>query len=193
MSGSILDKPFRMKYDFYEDKEDYVLWVGGLHWGLDAKGLNILIELAKRMPSQLFKIYGTGDDRIADYLINIQKQYSNFKFCGKLDRGEIHRETFKKARLFAMLSKIPEAFGRTGLEAISKGTPVLGTTFGSIPEQIFSDDVGVSTDNIEEMIEVINKKFNYKKCFEFSKKYHIKNEVDFMIGKSEEILNNENF
>ena len=176
------------EFDFCEDKEDYVLWVAGLNWGMDAKGLTTLIELAKRLPNQTFKVYGTGNDEVAAQLRKIQESLPNFQFLGKLERGEVHRTVFKKAKLSAMLSKTTEAFGRTNIEAMSKGTPVLGTMNGSIPELVNHDNVGVCTDNIYEMIEVINKKFDYRKCFEYSKKFHVKNEVDFMIRKSKEIL-----
>ena len=177
------------EYAFEGDKENYILWVGGLHWGLEAKGLNMYIEMAKRRPDQIFKAYGTGDDNVEAYLKDIMKTVPNFKFMGKLNRGVDHKKVFQKARLFAMLSKIPEAFGRTGLEAISKGTPVLGTSYGSVPEQVFYNNVGYCTNDIDEMLKVIDMKFDYKACYEFSNTYHIKNEVDFMIKKSNEILN----
>jgi len=179
------------EYNFEESKEDYILWVAGLNWGFDGKGLGDFIELARKIPEQKFVAYGTGNKEIEAELINRVKDLPNFEFKGKLNRDHTHVEAFKKAKFFAMFSKIPEAFGRTGLEAISKGTPVLGSMWGSVPEQVNHPDVGFCSDNLDEIADVIrNRKFNYKKCFEFSKeKYHVKNEIDGLIKFTESIIN----
>jgi glycosyltransferase involved in cell wall biosynthesis len=179
------------EYDFEPNKEDYVLWVAGFNWGMHGKGLDILIELSKKIPEQKFVVYGMGDNNIENYLKDLNKNLKNFEFRGKLNRGEDHKKAFKKARLFAMLSRVPEAFGRTGLEAISKGTPVIGTNIGSIPEQVNYENVGYCSNNIDDLAEAIKfKKFDNLKCFEYSKNnYHIKNEINFLLEKSRLILN----
>lgn len=178
------------EYDFYQDKENYALWVAGLHWGLEAKGLDMFIEMAKKSDTVKFLAYGTGNKNLEEYLHSLSKQIKNFEFMGKLHRGQSHKDAYKKAKFFCMLSKIPEAFGRTGLEAISKGTPVLGTEYGSIPEQVNFPNVGFCTNNQDLMLSKMNEDFNYKECFEFSKKYHIKNEINYLINKSKEIISN---
>lgn len=178
------------EYEFEGDKEDYILWVAGLNWGFDGKGLGDFIELAKKMPEQKFVAYGTGNKDIETQLIEKVKDLPNFEFRGKLSRDHTHREAFKKAKFFAMLSKIPEAFGRTGLEAITKGTPVLGTMWGSVPEQVNHPDVGFCSDSLDEIVDAIRtKKFDYKKCFEFSKtNYHVKTEIDGLIEITRKII-----
>jgi glycosyltransferase involved in cell wall biosynthesis len=176
------------EYEFENHKENYALWVAGLHWGPEAKGLDMFIEMAKRSEDIKFLAYGTGNKNLEEYLYKISKEIKNFEFMGKLHRGQSHKDVYKKAKFFCMLSKIPEAFGRTGLEAISKGTPVLGTEYGSIPEQVNFPNVGFCTNNQNVMLEKMSENFNYKECFEFSKKYHIKNEINFLINKSKEII-----
>lgn len=176
------------EYEFENNKENYALWVGGLHWGLEAKGLAMFIEMAKKSENIKFLAYGTGNKNLEEYLYKTSKEIKNFEFMGKLHRGQVHKDVYKKAKFFCMLSKIPEAFGRTGLEAISKGTPVLGTEYGSIPEQVNFPNVGFCTNNEDIMLEKMNENFIHKECFEFSKKYHIKNEINFLINKSKEII-----
>jgi glycosyltransferase involved in cell wall biosynthesis len=179
------------EFVFEKEKENYILWVAGLHWGMEGKGLTTFIELAKRLPEENFVAYGMGDNKIADFLKQLSRELSNFDFRGKLYRDERHTEAFKKAKLFAMFSKIPEAFGRTGLEAISKGTPVIGSTYGSVPEQICDENIGICSDNIDEIVSYIkNKKFDYKKCYDTAlEKYHVKTEIKNMLDISYKIIN----
>ncbi len=179
------------EYELEPNKDNYILWVAGLNWGFDGKGLNDFIELAKKMPEEKFVAYGTGNKDIEAQLIDKVKNLPNFEFRGKLNRDHTHREVFKKAKFFAMFSKIPEAFGRTGLEAISKGTPVLGSMWGSVPEQVNHPDVGFCSDNLDEIVKAIRTKtFDYKKCYEFSKeKYHVKNEINGLLEFTKNILN----
>ena len=178
------------EYDFEPNKEDYILWVAGLNWGLGGKGIDTFIELAKRLPDEKFVAYGTGNDEIADQLINISKELPNFEFRGKLNRDHTHREAFKKAKMFAMLSRIPEAFGRTGLEALSKGTPVIGSNYGSVPEQVGHENIGFCSDNIEDLINAIkNNNFDNEQCYRFTREnYHVKNEIQGMLKFTRDII-----
>lgn len=178
------------EYDLQLNKDNHILWVAGLHWGMEGKGLSTFIELAKKMPDENFVAYGTGNDEIANYLKEVNKQLPNFDFRGKLNRDHTHREAFKKAKMFAMFSKIPEAFGRTGLEAISKGTPVIGSTWGSVPEQVGHPNVGYCSDNVDELAHAIkNVKFDNQLCYDFAReKYHIKNEINGLLDFTKRII-----
>lgn len=173
-----------------ENKENYLLWVAGLGWGLEGKGLDIFIELARKLPEENFVAYGTGNLDLENYLYNISKEIPNFEFRGKLNRGDDHINAFRKAKLFFMMTRTQEALGRTNLEAISKGTPVIGSTHGAVPELINHNNVGISSNNIEEIIDIIqNKTFNYKECFNFAKRnYHVKNEIQGMLKFTRDII-----
>lgn len=181
---------------FYPKKENYVLWVAGLHWGKDhwgkedAKGLSDFIKLSKMNPDINFICYGTGDNNIAQHLQELTKQIKNFHFLGKLNKGKEHNNVFGKAKFFMMLSRIPEAFGRTGLEAISKGTPVIGYNSGSIPEQISNRHAGkvFEVGNLAGISEEIHKEYDYQQCYNFSQNYHIKLEIENLLNKTREIL-----
>lgn len=174
------------EYMLTEQKDNYILWVAGLHWGWTGKGLDIFLDLAQRRQDQQFVAYGTGLPQIEEQLRYTSRQLSNFEYMGSLARGEQHKNVFRKAKLFTFLTQIPEAFGRTGLEAISKGTPVLGSTKGAVPE-LYSP-AGVCTDNIDIMINTLNKDFKYRDIYNYSQQFHIKNEINFLIEKSKNII-----
>ena len=89
-----------------------------------------------------------------------------------------------------MLSRIPEAFGRTGLEALSKGTPVIGSNYGSVPEQVGHPNIGFCSDNIDEIVNAIKtNNFNNKQCYKFTREnYHVKNEIEDMLKFTDSIL-----
>lgn len=177
------------EFSLEENKEDYILWVAGLLWGMQSKGLDLFIELARRRPDQTFVAYGSYDERqveLVAHLNRLSKELKNFEFLGPLQRGEQHKNVFKKAKLFTFLTQTTEAFGMTGVEAISKGTPVLGTANGSLPE-IYSS-AGACTNSFDKMLELIDCKYIYKDIYEYSKKFHTKNEINFLYEKSNEIL-----
>jgi glycosyltransferase involved in cell wall biosynthesis len=174
------------EYDLESNKEDYILWVAGLNWGFENKGLNIFLELAKRRPDQNFVAYGTGNPELEQQLYNLTKEVKNFNYLGTLKRGEQHQTAFKKAKLFTFLTQIPEAFGRTGLEAISKGTPVLGSTKGAVPE--LYAPAGLCTDNIDDMVNYLDVKHDYNKIYNYAEKFHIKSEIKSLVEKSKVLI-----
>ena len=177
------------EYDLNVNKDGSLLWVGGLNWGMQGKGLDVFLELSKRLPDREFIAYGIGDDIIADELTQISNTQPNFHFGGELKRGRDHSNAFKNASMFVFPTKISEAFGYTWLEAITKGTPVLTSTTGAPQEFVNFPNAGLATDDIEEMINFITTTKNYEACFEFSKKYHVSHEIDFLYNKTKELFN----
>jgi glycosyltransferase involved in cell wall biosynthesis len=172
-----------------ENKEDYILWCAGLLWGLESKGLDLFIRMAKERPDQTFVAYGSYDERhinLVNSLKQTSKELNNFEYLGPLERGDKHKNVFKKAKLFTFLTQTTEAFGMTGVEAISKGTPVLGTMNGSLPEVY--QNICTCTNNFNEMLTSLDKKHNYKDIFNYSLKFHAKNEINFLYEKSKNII-----
>jgi glycosyltransferase involved in cell wall biosynthesis len=180
------------EFIYQETKQNYILWVAGLGWGYEGKGLDKFIELAKRLPDEQFVAYGSGDDSLAQELINISKTIPNFQFKGTLNRGKEHIDAFRHAKLFLMLTSTSEAFGRTNIEALSKGTPVIGSTNGAVPELINHPGVGYCSNNINDIaIAIANYDFNPKICYEYAyDKYHIKKEIAQLISLSIKLINN---
>ena len=174
------------EYDLQTEKEDHILWVAGLNWGPTSKGLDIFVKLAQERPDQTFVAYGAGNDYLSGQLQRLSFDLKNFHFLGALKRGAEHKAAFKKAKLFTFLTQIPEAFGRTGLEAITKGTPVLGSTKGAVPE-LYSP-AGICTDDFNEQIAALDKQYDYNKVYEYAQTFHIKNEITTLLEKSKQIL-----
>jgi glycosyltransferase involved in cell wall biosynthesis len=174
------------EYEFSEQHEDYFLWVGGLNWGWRDKGLDLFLILAQRNPNKRFVAYGTGSNEIEAKLRELNKQMANFEFRGELKRGLEHKRAFQKAKAFLMLTQVPEALGRTVLESLSKGTPVIGSANGALPEII--REHGVSSNDVEELNRALDQAYDNRACFEYSKKFSIENEVKQMVQASERVL-----
>ena len=95
-------------------------------------------------------------------------RHPNIKFSGELMRGEAHRRAFQRTSKFFIFTKWHEAFGRTVVEALSKGTPVLGSNRGSLPELI-SSEVGIASSDLLELNATLRCDFEPSKVFNFAK------------------------
>jgi glycosyltransferase involved in cell wall biosynthesis len=166
------------QFIFEQKKDNYFLWVAGLNWGWTNKGLDIFIQLSKDYQKKDFVCYGTGNKDIEQRLKNLN--ISNFHYMGNLERGEKHTKVFSKANKFLMLTRIPEAFGRTTIESISKGTPVIATNIGANKELI-NENIGILSNNYQYILQSLEKKFNYSEIFKYSKKFSIKNEINNLL------------
>ncbi len=173
------------EYELHLEKEKYYLWVAGLNWGLTNKGLDIFIKLSQDLTNKEFVCYGSGNEQIEQYLKNIK--ISNFHYFGKLNRGEEHRKVFKKANKFLMLTRLQEAFGRTTIESLSKGTPVIATNIGANKELIHPN-VGTLINSYNEIINSIEKCYNTEEVYEYSKKFHVNEEIKNLLKYSNLIL-----
>jgi glycosyltransferase involved in cell wall biosynthesis len=169
-------------FDLELESENYYLWCAGLKWGMKAKGLDIFLKLAELNRDKQFRIYGSGDKEIEDHLISVQSKSDNILYKGELKRGAEHKQAFSKAKFFIMPSQIPEAFGRTTIEAMSKGTPVISTANGASPELI--QDGGFSSNDLEELNKFLNSYKDRRSVFEYSKKFHVKEEIKTLIENS---------
>lgn len=167
-----------------KNKENYALWVAGFNWGWTNKGLDIFIKLSQDFPSKEFICYGSGNKEIENKLSSLK--FSNFHYMGSLNRGEQHRKIFSKADKFLMLSRLPEAFGRTTVEALTKGTAVIATDTGANKELIL--DNGIVTNKYNELLNFLDAKYDSEKIFNYSKKFNINNEINYLLNKSKELL-----
>jgi glycosyltransferase involved in cell wall biosynthesis len=174
------------EYCFEPNKDNYILWVAGLNWGWQGKGLDIFLRLAQERSDQQFVAYGTGSTQIEEQLKIVSKQLKNFEYLGPLERGEKHKNVFKKAKLFTFLTQTTEAFGMTGVEAISKGTPVLGTKNGSLPE--IYEPICCCTNDFKKMLFQLDVSHNYQDIYNHSLKFHSKNEIKYLYNKSKSII-----
>jgi glycosyltransferase involved in cell wall biosynthesis len=176
------------EYDFGKpENREYFLWVGGFNWDIPKKGLDVFVRLAEMNPEKKFVCYGVGNKKIEKWIKNKALKLKNLDFRGELKRGACHREAFKKAWALIMPTRLPEALGRVNLEALSKGTPVIGFPNGALPELV-NENVGFLSNNINELSNALNYKFDFDKVFAYSQVFHISNEIKTLIKQSQHIL-----
>jgi glycosyltransferase involved in cell wall biosynthesis len=171
------------EYEFNQFPEDYYLWVGSFSWGWEAKGLNLFIELAKYFKEKDFVIYGCGRPDIEKIVIDFTKELKNLNYGGMLKRGEDHRRVFKNAKTLIQLSNMNEAYGRTSVEALTKGTPVITNFNGANPE-IVGNNGGIRVKTSEELFKSIDdiKNIDRKAVFDYSKRFHADVEVENLLN-----------
>ena len=141
------------------EKKDYVFYFGRFS---TEKGIGTLIQAAKELPSINFIFAGTGplEDEIGGVanIINLGFQ-----------KGEALEKLIREARFTIVPSEWYEPFGLTIVEALAKGTPVLGANIGGIPELIQVGKTGdlFESGNKEELkrkiVEMLEKSSEYSK------------------------------
>ena len=135
-------------------KENFVLFVGSFRMDkslVNVKGLNYLLEAARKLPKIKFVIVGGGE-----YLKELKKDSpSNVEFTGPLT-GKPLKDIFKRASIFCLPS-LAEGFGLAILEAMASGCAIISTI-----------DVGqkghlIKPENANEIVKGIEFYFNHPK------------------------------
>ncbi|MES2043243.1 MAG: glycosyltransferase family 4 protein [Pseudomonadota bacterium] len=104
-----------------------VLFVGRLS---PEKGVDILLQAARRLPHRRFTVVGGGDDARSRSMAP-----ANVTFTGPLP-GDAAREAMACAALLVMPSLWYEGFPLTLIEAMARATPVIASRIGSLAELI---------------------------------------------------------
>lgn len=146
------------EFKFRPIKQDYFLYLSGLDWGF-AKGLDIFIELAKLTPSKQFVIAGSGKNQeILQFIVQSCEKIKNLKFVGEVN-GLTKVNLISDAKALIMPTKLNDACPLTVPESLMCGTPVIGSTNGSLPE-LLNNKIGFNCATIPEYMKallVINK------------------------------------
>ncbi|MFA7301112.1 MAG: glycosyltransferase family 4 protein [Candidatus Shapirobacteria bacterium] len=112
------------------NRQTNFLFVGRL---IPQKGVNLVVKLAKIFPQYQFNIVGTGPQ-----YSQLQKLVqSNLKLLGDISYQKLHL-IYQSNDVFLFPSLYAEGWGRTAMEAIACGLPVLGSNRGAIPENLDS-------------------------------------------------------
>ncbi|NDW17368.1 glycosyltransferase [Dysgonomonas sp. 216] len=133
------------------EKEDYILYFGRIS---EEKGIATLIKAMKNLPIVNLKVLGEGP------LLNSFKQQelpSNIEFLGFKTGNEL-RDYVQKAKYVVLPSECYENNPMTIIEAMTLGTPVIGSNLGGIPELITDSETGFlfqpkSADDLSAVIE----------------------------------------
>ena len=129
---------FFLKGDDFNDiirltKKDYVLYFGRYS---KEKGILTLVNAVKQLPEIPFVFAGSGP------LENELKGIDNIENKGFLSGEELHR-LIREARFAVYPSEWYENCPFAIMEAISYGTPVIGSRIGGIPELIGENGTGL--------------------------------------------------
>lgn len=152
---------------YSDKKDDYFLWISGTDWGWTNKGLDIAISLAKKMGFKL-KIAGTGKNQ---QIINEIKRHCNSKieYLGAVN-GKEKAELISKAKAFIFYTRLNDASPLTVPESLISGTPIIGSTNGSLPELIINGQTGLLCKNENELPKAVAtiSRINPKDCRQYA-------------------------
>lgn len=115
------------------------------------KGLDIFIEIARRLPQFNFLAIGRTDENSIEKL----KAIKNIKYVNWIkDKKEIYKQT----NILLVPSLMDEAFGRVCVEALLNGIPCVASKKGGIPEAVGEGGVLIDDPyNIDKWIKSILK------------------------------------
>ena len=136
-------------------KEDFVLWLGRWH---PVRGYKLAIELAKKTGIRLIMAGQNPANELFEFQRNcstealeLAKNCKNIEFYWLPKETKEHmlekRELLRRAKVVLQPTQFHEPGGLTQLEAISCGTPVIATDYGSMPEMIVPGKTGFLCEN----------------------------------------------
>lgn len=119
-------------------KKDYYLYVGRLS---HEKGLKTLIDVFRSKPDLHLRIAGTGplEEEITEYLDSANVK--NITLTGFLSGDKLY-SMIAQAKYIVVPSEWYENNPISVLEALSLGTPVIGSSIGGIPELVVDGETG---------------------------------------------------
>ncbi|MGM9506510.1 glycosyltransferase family 4 protein [Larkinella sp. GY13] len=174
-------------------KEDYVVYVGRLQ---TEKGIEHLLEAHSLIGSTVhLKIIGEGP--LAPEVISYSKK-NNVEYLGKLSLLDTY-DVIGKARILVIPSVWHEPFGRVVVEAYAKGTAVIGSRMGGIPELIEDGVTGYTYEggNAEDLAKKIEFLYQNPQLAidmglegrkEYLKKYTPKSNYDMMMAIYSDVI-----
>jgi glycosyltransferase involved in cell wall biosynthesis len=170
-------------------------------WDVFIKSANIL---SKKYPKLSFHIYGDGNQK--DQMINLihsLKLHDVVLYQGSISQKQLG-DKFREFDLFIFPTMLNESLGLVGLEAMSCGTPVIGSKIPSLQNYIQEHKNGYTFEigNYQELSEKIehyisltenekSKMCNF--CLESSDEYDSVSVAEMLIKKIHEVIDNKNY
>jgi len=113
------------------------------------KGIDTLMEIARRMPELRIRVHGPGDpSRWAS------GAPANLIFKGPIF-GDMRVDVVRRARCMLMPSSLIEPFGNSGIEAQLCGVPLISTSYGAFQETILEGITGYRCHTLADWVEAI--------------------------------------
>lgn len=134
------------RWRFCAEPENYLLYFGRI---TPRKGMDTLVEIARRMPDREIRAYGPGDQ--AQWT---KQAPSNLSFHGPVF-GDERVEVVRRARCQLMPTVFIEPFGNSGVEGQLSGVPLIGVSYGAFTETIDEGVNGFRCHTLADWIEAI--------------------------------------
>lgn len=160
---------------FHIGNDDYILYLGQFR---EWKGVDIAIEVAKRMPEERFIFAGFGDEWLPKIkeamLVNPKIEVIMYP------KGKEKDAIFSNAKLFlfplgGFARSTPDSFAITQIEAWLSGVPVIATNYGAEPELIEENVNGNICNTVDDFITAIkNANFDREEVRNFGLEYFSK-------------------
>lgn len=139
----------------YNVSSEYLMFLGRIE---DIKGTKEAIDIAIATNQRLI-IAGNiqpGHDAYFEQFVKPHLSNPLIEYVGPVN-DEQKREYLQRAKAFLFPIKWEEPFGIVMAEAMACGVPVIGFRRGSVPEVVKDGITGFVVDNVNEMIEAVNK------------------------------------
>ena len=168
-SISILHNPYFYKErKFIDNEKKYIAWVGNFRY---EKNLPALAKIASELSHYNFKIAGTKFQRTdSDTQVGLSKleKLKNVEFVGHIS-NELIPEFLNQSYCLLNTSRL-EGFSNTFLEAWAVGVPVISTKNVN-PDNIITDfNLGIITEDYDEIPAKIEDLISNEKYKEFSQR-----------------------
>lgn len=155
------------EFEFCDEKEDYLLYVGRVY---DGKGVNIAIQVTEKLGIKL-KIAGQLGDGYED------KNFPpHVEFIGYVNSEE-RKEVMKKAKASFLPSQYIEPFGGVQIENLLCGTPTITTDWGAFAENNIEGVTGYRCRTFGDYVKAVQKVWNgeidYKECRKHGEKFSL--------------------
>jgi glycosyltransferase involved in cell wall biosynthesis len=131
---------------FCEEPDDYAIFLGRV---TQRKGMNELVDIARRMPELPIHVYGPGDPSQW-----ATRAPPNLVFKGPVF-GDERVDVVRRARCMLMPTVFIEPFGNSGIEAQLCGVPLIGSSFGAFQETILEGVTGYRCHTLADWVEAI--------------------------------------
>jgi glycosyltransferase involved in cell wall biosynthesis len=141
------------EFVFSETKDDYLLFMASMDWGL-AKGLDVALSLSAQLGFKLVVAGASVDQERINWVAELCRQ-AKADFVGDV-RGNAKADLLAGARGLLFPTKLDEAFGLGMVEALMSGTPVICSNLGACPE-IVSAEVGFVCATPADYVDAIGK------------------------------------
>lgn len=126
--------------DFMPDDKGYFLFFSRL---VKEKGIDVFMELAKKLPHEKFVISGEGSPEMNKHVIDFCERQPNVTYLSIIPRKSSQwHEVLGQAKALVMPIQWDEPFGLMFIEAMGHGTPVITTNRGSASEIVTSNKNG---------------------------------------------------